>query len=234
MDFALAVITEQKLYIACLPTILPLKRRSSRGQSEPLPSNIPANRLIKNVTTTTTSSVPLEAITKSTAIDLPIQTFTLKHTVDSAFNHHSSVGIHSPAVHDESFIPWTRPAYIHIIVDMEALSPRSTNIPLQHKQPVAQKNLDRHAPPAAGPAKAAPSKIHAPPPPSIVKEPGEDGEEYSTGLFLGKGGFAVCYEGKLVRNGRVFALKVVRSEMTQKKMAEKVTSTCCNVNRNYR
>jgi hypothetical protein len=55
-----------------------------------------------------------------------------------------------------------------------------------------------------------------------VTEPGEDGEQYSTGQFLGKGGFAVCYEGKLVRNGRVFAMKVVRSEMTQRKMAEKV------------
>jgi hypothetical protein len=107
---------------------------------------------------------------------------------------------------------------------MEALSPRSTNLPLQNKPSAAHKKVDRHAPPAPAAAKAAPSKIHAPPPPSIVREPGEDGEEYSTGLFLGKGGFAVCYEGKLVRNGRVFALKVVRSEMTQKKMAEKV---CC-------
>ncbi|EEA23419.1 Cell cycle serine/threonine-protein kinase cdc5/MSD2 [Talaromyces marneffei ATCC 18224] len=104
---------------------------------------------------------------------------------------------------------------------MEALSPRSTNLPLQNKPSAAHKKVDRHAPPAAAAAKAAPSKIHAPPPPSIVREPGEDGEEYSTGLFLGKGGFAVCYEGKLARNGRVFALKVVRSEMTQKKMAEK-------------
>ncbi|KAF5016750.1 hypothetical protein F66182_11460, partial [Fusarium sp. NRRL 66182] len=104
---------------------------------------------------------------------------------------------------------------------MEALSPRSTNLPLQSKTSAAHKKVDRHAPPAPAAAKAAPSKIHAPPPPSIVREPGEDGEEYSTGLFLGKGGFAVCYEGKLVRNGRVFALKVVRSEMTQKKMAEK-------------
>jgi hypothetical protein len=109
---------------------------------------------------------------------------------------------------------------------MEALSPRSTNLPLLNKPlPSTRQKVDRHAPPAAAAAKAAPSKIHAPPPPSIVKEPGEDGEEYSTGLFLGKGGFAVCYEGQLVRNGRVFAMKVVRSEMTQKKMAEKVTLT---------
>lgn len=110
---------------------------------------------------------------------------------------------------------------------MEALSPRSTNIPLQHKQSAAHQKVDRHAPPAAVAAKPAPSKIHAPPPPSIVQEPGEDGEQYSTGLFLGKGGFAVCYEGQLARNDRVFALKVVRSEMTQKKMAEKVILVTC-------
>lgn len=109
---------------------------------------------------------------------------------------------------------------------MEALSPRSTNLPLQHKPLATHQKVDRHAPPAAAPPRpAAPSKIHAPPPPPIVEEPGDDGEEYSTGLFLGKGGFAVCYEGKLVRNDRVFAMKVVRSEMTQRKMAEKVTLT---------
>ncbi|KAL1969222.1 hypothetical protein VTN77DRAFT_476 [Rasamsonia byssochlamydoides] len=106
---------------------------------------------------------------------------------------------------------------------MEALSPRSTNLPLKQKTSATRQKVDPNAPaPAAAPApKTAPSKIHAPPPPAIVTEPGEDGERYATGAFLGKGGFAVCYEGKLLRNGRVFALKVVRSEMHQKKMAEK-------------
>ncbi|KAI5287605.1 Cell cycle serine/threonine-protein kinase cdc5/MSD2 [Ascosphaera acerosa] len=64
-------------------------------------------------------------------------------------------------------------------------------------------------------------KPHAPPPPPVVREPTDEGEEYITGRFLGKGGFAICYEGRLMRNSRVFALKVVKSEMTQRKMAEK-------------
>lgn len=70
--------------------------------------------------------------------------------------------------------------------------------------------------------KELPQKTHASPPPSILREPGREGEEYITGNFLGKGGFAVCYEGKLSRNGRLYAMKVVKSEMHQKKMQEKV------------
>lgn len=105
---------------------------------------------------------------------------------------------------------------------MEALSPRSTNLPLKHQASATHKKVDRHAPPPPAAVKAALSKIHPPPPPAIVTEPGDDGEQYSTGMFLGKGGFAIVYEGRLLRNGRVFALKVVRSEMTQRKMAEKV------------
>lgn len=105
---------------------------------------------------------------------------------------------------------------------MEALSPRSTNLPIKKKESETRQKVDPNAPAAAPAQKPAPSKVHAPPPPPIVTEPGEDGERYSTGQFLGKGGFAVCYEGKLLRNGRVFAMKVVKSEMHQKKMAEKV------------
>lgn len=77
-------------------------------------------------------------------------------------------------------------------------------------------------PPAGAAQKASTSKNHADPPPSIVPEPEEGGERYSIGGFLGKGGFAVCYEGTLARNGRVFAMKVVKSHMPQKKMEEKV------------
>lgn len=81
---------------------------------------------------------------------------------------------------------------------------------------------DKHA--VAGAAqKTSSSKYHADPPPSIVTEPEDGGERYSMGAFLGKGGFAVCYEGKLARNGRVFAMKVVKSQMPQKKMEEKVS-----------
>jgi hypothetical protein len=104
---------------------------------------------------------------------------------------------------------------------MEALSPRSTNQMIK-PQPMERKVLDRNAAAAAAAQKAASSKNHAPPPPSLIIEPEENGERYSTGAFLGKGGFAICYEGTLLRNNRVFAMKVVRSEMAQKKMQEKV------------
>ncbi|RAL07272.1 CDC5/polo family serine/threonine-protein kinase [Aspergillus homomorphus CBS 101889] len=104
---------------------------------------------------------------------------------------------------------------------MEALSPRSTNQVIKPKVSMERKVLDKNAAAAAAAQKASSSKNHAPPPPSLVVEPEEDGEQYSTGGFLGKGGFAICYEGTLLRNGRVFAMKVVRSEMAQKKMQEK-------------
>lgn len=57
----------------------------------------------------------------------------------------------------------------------------------------------------------------------MIREPGRNGESYIKGEFLGKGGFAVCYEGALMRNGRVLAMKVVKSDMGQKKMQEKVS-----------
>ncbi|KAL2837062.1 hypothetical protein BJY01DRAFT_221359 [Aspergillus pseudoustus] len=104
---------------------------------------------------------------------------------------------------------------------MEALSPRSTNQMVKPKTSMERKVLDKNAAAANAAQKAASAKNHAPPPPALVLEPGDDGERYSTGAFLGKGGFAICYEGTLLRNGRVFAMKVVKSEMTQKKMAEK-------------
>ncbi|KAL4985890.1 hypothetical protein BDW68DRAFT_198530 [Aspergillus falconensis] len=101
---------------------------------------------------------------------------------------------------------------------MEALSPRSTNQMIKPKTSMERKVLDKNA---AAAQKSSSAKNHAPPPPALVVEPGDDGERYSTGGFLGKGGFAVCYEGTLLRNGRVFAMKVVKSDMGQKKMQEK-------------
>jgi hypothetical protein len=104
---------------------------------------------------------------------------------------------------------------------MEALSPRSTNQMIRPKPIPERKMTDKNA--AAGPVqKSSSSKNHADPPPSFVPEPEEGGERYSIGGFLGKGGFAVCYEGTLARNGRLFAMKVVKSQMPQKKMEEKV------------
>lgn len=101
---------------------------------------------------------------------------------------------------------------------MEPLSPRSTNIPPKPKVELTKKLSVR----SNSAQKSTSNRHHATPPPPQVKEPGAYGEEYDIGGFLGKGGFAVCYEGKLARNGRVFAMKVVKSEMQQKKMEEKV------------
>lgn len=103
---------------------------------------------------------------------------------------------------------------------MEALSPRSTNQMIKPKPTMDRKIVDKNA--AAAGQKASSSKNHADPPPPLVPEPEEGGERYAIGQFLGKGGFAVCYEGTLARNGRVYAMKVVKSQMPQKKMEEKV------------
>ncbi|MCJ1242853.1 Cell cycle serine/threonine-protein kinase cdc5/MSD2 [Trapelia coarctata] len=73
-------------------------------------------------------------------------------------------------------------------------------------------------------------KNHAFPPPSfVIQPPGRDGlpsEKYSMGKELGKGGFAICYEGTLVGQKRgikvsKFALKIVKAKMGLKKMEEK-------------
>ncbi|KAJ6172515.1 hypothetical protein N7470_001582 [Penicillium chermesinum] len=103
---------------------------------------------------------------------------------------------------------------------MEPLSPRSTNQLIKPKSIMDRKVVDSKPAAAAG-QKASSSKNHADPPPALVPEPEDGGERYSIGGFLGKGGFAVCYEGTLARNGRVYAMKVVRSQMPQKKMEEK-------------
>lgn len=104
-------------------------------------------------------------------------------------------------------------------IDMEALSPRDTNAHIRVKQ-------------AAQKAKPAPAKLggkekdHPPPPPSEVREPPSsdrrDGAIYKTGRCLGKGGFAICYEGQLVGTRQRYALKIVKSYMPQKKMEQKV------------
>ncbi|KAI5306263.1 Cell cycle serine/threonine-protein kinase cdc5/MSD2 [Ascosphaera pollenicola] len=103
---------------------------------------------------------------------------------------------------------------------VQALSPRSTNILRRPKSDMEKQSSAKPAESSSRKPASAP-KPHAPPPPAIVREPTDEGEEYVTGKFLGKGGFAICYEGRLARNNRVFALKVVKSEMSQRKMAEK-------------
>ena len=58
-------------------------------------------------------------------------------------------------------------------------------------------------------------------PPSSVTEPGTDGETYVVGRKLGKGGFAVCFEGMSRKDSKKYALKVVKAKVEQKKMMEK-------------
>lgn len=79
--------------------------------------------------------------------------------------------------------------------------------------------------------KSQKDKEHPPKPPYYVSEPdgpnGISGERYKTGSLLGKGGFAICYKAELCneryRNAvHEFALKIVKTQMNQKKMLEKV------------
>ena len=109
---------------------------------------------------------------------------------------------------------------------MAALSPRSINLPLKQQEQMTIKVQTQAKPP---PIKS--QKDHPPPPPDIVKEPdgpnGEPGEQYLIGRSLGKGGFAICYEGETQSKnqglaGQRYALKIVKSVMPQPKLAEKV------------
>lgn len=105
---------------------------------------------------------------------------------------------------------------------MDALSPRDANAHIRVKS-------------AAPKQKAAPAKLpskekdHPPPPPPEVKEPPSldrpNGAVYKTGRCLGKGGFAICYEGQLSGTKQRYALKIVKSYMPQKKMEQKVRRT---------
>lgn len=135
---------------------------------------------------------------------------------------------------------------------MEALSPRSANIPSKVpkdykysssaknafvKEEAARKAQDtaKKVEEEAKRAKVAEERratYHAPPPPdSVIQPPGTDGapgQQYITGRCLGKGGFAICYEGKLVGRkvkgkDQIFALKIVKSIVGQKRMQEKVS-----------
>ena len=116
-------------------------------------------------------------------------------------------------------------------VVMEALSPRSTNIPPKPKSMKQKEAADEEAKKTEAAKRALKEKDYAPPPPEWVLQPpiakGGLAEKFKTGRCLGKGGFAMCYEGELrgKRNGvetRVFALKVVKAKMNQRKMEEKV------------
>lgn len=108
---------------------------------------------------------------------------------------------------------------------MEPLSPRAANIQIKPKAPGKQVVKPVEA------KKPTNQKEHAPKPPAVVVQPPLDGEslseDYRTGNHLGKGGFAVCYEGELKckndsTRDRIYALKIVPAKMNHKKMEDKV------------
>ena len=108
------------------------------------------------------------------------------------------------------------------------LSPRSANLPLK---PESKGRKDQLEVKAAALRTVQREKDHPPPPPSIVKEPvnvnGEPGEVYRVGRYLGRGGFAICYEGETKTDERnlpprKYALKIVKSAMPNVKLVEKV------------
>ncbi|KAL8774839.1 MAG: hypothetical protein Q9209_000778 [Squamulea sp. 1 TL-2023] len=100
------------------------------------------------------------------------------------------------------------------------LSPRSTNIQSKPRD-LQKKVVEREA------VKLSKQKDHAPPPPPVVIQPPEAHEgptvEYQTGRELGKGGFAICYEGRPRRatGGQTYALKIVKASMAQKNNRQK-------------
>ncbi|KAL9598906.1 MAG: hypothetical protein Q9219_004171 [cf. Caloplaca sp. 3 TL-2023] len=100
-----------------------------------------------------------------------------------------------------------------------ALSPRSVNIQMKQRT-IQPKTTEQEV-------KFTKPKDHASPPPSMVLQPpGSPGEltvQYRIGKELGKGGFAICYEGQQrgLHGGQTYALKIVKAFMAQKKMEEK-------------
>ena len=110
---------------------------------------------------------------------------------------------------------------------MEPLSPRAVNIQTKPRT-TTKANCDPVK--AQGPSKA---KDPVPkPPPLVIQPPAGHGmlsDKYKIGNHLGKGGFAVCYEGELQcqkynAQDRIYALKTVPAKMNNSKMEEKVGS----------
>ncbi|RYC62205.1 hypothetical protein CHU98_g4003 [Xylaria longipes] len=97
----------------------------------------------------------------------------------------------------------------------DALSPRDANARVPSRAVDSAKSK-------AAVASKPPQKEKEPPlqPPTQVYEPPstdrQDGAVYQVGKMLGKGGFAVCYEGQLPGHRKKYALKIVRSKMPSK------------------
>ena len=103
---------------------------------------------------------------------------------------------------------------------MEVLSPRSANVPMKQRSDMKPPKQEHKPKPDEKPSN--PDRIDDKwrPPPSVT-EPGGDGETYMVGRKLGKGGFAVCFEGISRKDSQKYALKVVKAKVEQKKMMEK-------------
>lgn len=103
---------------------------------------------------------------------------------------------------------------------MEVLSPRSANIPSKPRPEMKKFKQERKSKPEEKPTN--PDRIDDKwRPPTSVTEPGAEGETYLVGKKLGKGGFAVCFEGMSGKDSKKYALKVVKAKVEQKKMMEK-------------
>ena len=104
-------------------------------------------------------------------------------------------------------------------IDMEALSPRDANAQRAPRNELKTK--------AVAQLKSSKDKEHPPPPPNNVTEPPsadrKEGAVYQVGKLLGKGGFAICYDGKLAGTNKRYALKIVKSQMPAK-MEQKVST----------
>lgn len=96
---------------------------------------------------------------------------------------------------------------------MDALSPRDVNAQARPRAHVLKSK-------AAAGLKASKDKDHPPPPPNHVNEPPssdrKEGAIYQVGKPLGKGGFAICYDGKLIGSSKRYALKIVKAQMASK------------------
>lgn len=105
---------------------------------------------------------------------------------------------------------------------MEVLSPRSANVPMKNQTEMKKTNVETRKKPVE--KHQNPDKIDDKwRPADVVREPSSEGDAYITGKKLGKGGFAVCFEGRSQKTSDVYALKVVKSHVEQKKQLEKVS-----------
>ncbi|KAH6895211.1 hypothetical protein B0T10DRAFT_602929 [Thelonectria olida] len=98
-------------------------------------------------------------------------------------------------------------------LDLEALSPRDANAQRAPKMTDVKTKT-------AAQMRPNKDKEHPPPPPPEVFEPPctdrPEGACYQVGKLLGRGGFAICYNGQLLPSKQRFALKVVKSIMPAK------------------